>query len=345
MMLPLPAEEAQVLSRIVLHNGNRRRCCDRYYDGSMPAEITSSRIAKAYQTIRPHIRRTPGVEVDGSDFGLDGITLVFKLESLQHSGSFKARGAFANLLMREVPAEGVVAASGGNHGTAVAFAAMKLQKPARIFVPEVASPTKLERIREYGADLVVTGERYADALAASEIWAAQSGALAVHAYDQAETLLGQATVGLEFEEQYPDLDSLMVAVGGGGLIGGIASWYSSRINLIGVEPEAAPTLTRALEAGRPVDAEAGGIAADSLAPKRVGEMMFPIAQAHVQKVLLVSDDAIQDAQRALWKVLRVVAEPGGAAAFAALLSRRYQPRPGERVGVLVCGGNTTAVDF
>ena len=311
----------------------------------MPGEITASRIASAYETIRPHIRRTPVVEVNGSDFGLDGLVLVFKLESLQHAGSFKARGAFANLLMREVPAAGVVAASGGNHGTAVAFAAMKLKKPARIFVPEVASPTKLERIREYGADLVVTGERYADALAASEIWAAQSGALAVHAFDQVETLLGQATVGLEFEEQSPHLDSLIVAVGGGGLIGGIASWYSSRIKIVGVEPEAAPTLTRALEAGRPVDAEAGGIAADSLAPKRVGEMMFPIVQAHVQSVVLVSDPSIQNAQKVLWKVLRVVAEPGGAAAFAALLSRRYQPHPGERVGVLVCGGNTTAVDF
>jgi len=311
----------------------------------MPGEITVARIASAYETIRPHIRRTPIVEVNGSDFGLDGITLVFKLESLQHSGSFKVRRAFANLLMREVHAAGVVAASGGNHGTAVAFAAMKLKKPARIFVPEVASHTKLERISEYGADLVVTGERYADALAASEIWAAQSGALAVHAFDQVETLLGQATVGLEFEEQSPHLDSLIVAVGGGGLIGGIASWYSSRIKIVGVEPEAAPTLTRALEAGRPVDAEAGGIAADSLAPKRVGEMMFPIAQAHVQRVLLVSDEAIQYAQKTLWKALRVVAEPGGAAAFAALLSQRYQPRPGERVGVLVCGGNTTAVDF
>ncbi len=315
------------------------------YHGSMSGEISASRVASTYTLIRPYIRRTPLLEVDGADFGLDGVTLVFKLESLQHSGSFKARGAFANLLMREVPAAGVVAASGGNHGTAVAFAAMKLKKPARIFVPEVASPTKRERIREYGADLVVTGERYADALAASEIWAAQSGALAVHAYDQVETLLGQATVGLEFEEQYPHLDTLIVAVGGGGLIGGIAAWYSSRIRIVGVEPEAAPTLTRALEAGRPVDAAAGGIAADSLAPKRVGEMMFPIAQAHVQNVLLVSDDSIRQAQRTLWKVLRVVAEPGGAAAFAALLSRRYQPRPGERVGVLVCGGNTTAVDF
>lgn len=302
-------------------------------------------IARNYQTIRPYIRRTPVIEVDGSDFGLAGVPLIFKLESLQHSGSFKARGAFTNLLMREVPSAGVVAASGGNHGTAVAYAAMTLKKPARIFVPEVASPTKLQRIREYGADLVVTGERYADALAASDIWAAQSGALAVHAYDQIETLLGQGSVGLEFEEQAPQLDSLVVAVGGGGLIGGIASWYGSRVRIIGVEPEAAPTLTRALEAGRPVDAEAGGIAADSLAPKRVGELMFPIAQAHVKSVVLVSDESIRDAQKALWNVLRVVAEPGGAAAFAALLSGRYRPGPGEKVGVLVCGGNTTAVDL
>jgi threonine dehydratase len=312
-------------------------------------------IASAYELIRPHIRRTPVVEVEGADFGLDGIGLIHKLEFLQHSGSFKARGAFANMLMREIPAAGVVAASGGNHGAAVAFAAMKLKRPARIFVPEVASAAKLERIRGYGADLVVTGKRYADALAASEEWAAHSGALVVHAYDQVETLLGQGTVGLELENQSPQLDTLLVAVGGGGLIGGIAAWYGSethgsgthgsRIKIIGVEPEAAPTLTRARQAGRPVDAEAGGIAADSLAPKRVGEMMFPIAQAHVQSVLLVSDDAIVEAQKALWNVLRVVAEPGGAAAFAALLSRRYQPQPGERVGVLVCGGNTTAVDF
>jgi threonine dehydratase len=318
-------------------------------------KVDRENIASTYERIRPHIRRTPVVEVAGEDFGLDGITLVYKLELLQHSGSFKARGAFANLLMREIPPAGVVAASGGNHGAAVAFAAMKLKRPARIFVPEVASPAKLERIRGYGADLVVTGERYADSLAASEEWAAQSGALVVHAYDQVETLLGQGTVGLEFESQSPNLHTLLVAVGGGGLIGGIAAWYGlakhgsgkhgSRIKIIGVEPEAAPTLTRARQAGRPVDAEAGGIAADSLAPKRVGELIFPIAQAHVKDVLLVSDDAIVDAQRALWNLLRVVAEPGGAAAFAALLSRRYQAQPGERVGVLLCGGNTTAVDF
>lgn len=333
-------------------------------------KVDRESISSTYELIRPHIRRTPVVEVEGGDFGLNGSNLILKLELLQHSGSFKARGAFANLLMREIPAAGVVAASGGNHGAAVAFAAMKLKRPARIFVPEVASPAKLERIRGYGADLVVTGERYADALAASEEWAAQSGALVVHAYNQVETLLGQGTVGLELESQYPDLDTLLVAVGGGGLIGGIAAWFaseknasgthgsetigsgkhvagtqSSRIKIVGVEPEAAPTLTRALQAGRPVDAEAGGIAADSLAPKRVGEMMFPIAQAHVQSVLLVSDDSIAEAQKTLWNVLRLVAEPGGAAALAALLSRRYQPQPGERVGVLVCGGNTTAVDF
>ncbi len=308
-------------------------------------QITRDRIIAAHQLIRPHVRRTPVVEVAGADFGLDPIHLAFKLESLQHSGSFKARGAFTNLLTRTVPAAGVVAASGGNHGGAVAFAAMKLGKPARIFVPTVCSAEKIERIRSYGADLVVIGERYADALAASEAWTAESGALRIHAYDQVETLLGQGTVGLELEEQAPNLDTLLVAVGGGGLIGGVAAWYSGRIRIIGVEPEAAPTLTMALQAGRPVDSPAGGIAADSLAPKRVGELMFPIAQTHVQSVLLVSDRAIQDAQEALWKVLRIVAEPGGAAALAALLTRSYQPKSGERVGVLICGANTSAVNF
>lgn len=308
-------------------------------------KITRDQIVATHELIRGHVRRTPVVEIAGADFGFGDVHFVFKLESLQYSGSFKARGAFTNLLTRDVPAAGVVAASGGNHGAAIAFAAMKLEKPARIFVPTVASPEKIERIRGYGAHLVVTGDRYADALAASDVWAAESGAMRIHAYDQIETLLGQATVGLEFQEQAPDLDTLLVAVGGGGLIGGVAAWYSSRIKIIGVEPEAAPTLKRARQAGYPVDSPAGGIAADSLAPKRVGELMFPIAQAHVKDVLLVSDDAIQQAQDALWKVLRVVAEPGGAAALAALLSGRYQPQPGERIGILVCGGNTSAVDF
>lgn len=295
--------------------------------------------------IRPYIRRTPVIEIAGAEFGIESVRLWLKLELLQHTGSFKPRGAFAGMLTRKVPPAGVVAASGGNHGVAVAYAAQQLSMPARIFVPTVSSPSKTARIRGYGAELVITGERYNDALAASEQWAEQSGALPIHAYDQPETLLGQGTVGLEFEEQAAELDTLLVAVGGGGLIGGVASWYAGRVKIVGVEPEAAPTLWNALRAGRPVDSEAGGIAADSLAPKRVGELMFPIAQKYVEQVALVPDEAIQQSQRTLWQSLRIAAEPGGAAAFAALLSGRYQPRPGERVGVLVCGGNTTAVDF
>jgi threonine dehydratase len=307
--------------------------------------VTRDAIIQTCHVIRPHIRRTPVVDADAAEFGLDAAPLVFKLELLQHTGSFKTRGAFANLLMREIPPAGVVAASGGNHGVAVAYAARTLGKPATIFVPRVSAPAKMDRIRSYGANLIVTGERYHDALLASREWAEKSGALSVHAYEQAETLLGQGTVGLEYEEQAPALDTLLVAVGGGGLIGGIAAWYAGRIRIVGVEPEAAPTLAMALDAGVPVEAPAGGIAADSLAPLAVGEIMFPIAQAYVDRVVLVTDDAIVDAQRALWDVLRVVAEPGGAAAFAALLSRRYRPEPDERVGVLVCGGNTSAVRF
>jgi threonine dehydratase len=307
--------------------------------------ISAQQIRSTYEVITPHIRRTPVIEIDGDDFGVPIPTLVLKLESLQHAGSFKARGAFTNLLTRKLPEAGVVAASGGNHGAAVAFAAMKRKVPAKIFVPSVASPAKIQQITDYGADLVVAGERYAEALAASETWAARSGAMPIHAFDQIETLLGQGTVGLELENQAAHLTTLLVAVGGGGLIAGISAWYQGRIKIIGVEPEKAPTLTRALEAGRPVDAEAGGIAADSLAPRRVGELVFPIIQRHIDKTVLVSDDAIRDAQRSLWKTLRIVAEPGGAAALAALISRRYVPGPSERVGVLICGGNTTAVDF
>ena len=307
--------------------------------------ITRPRIAATYARIRPHIRRTPILEVSGADFGLESFPITLKLELFQHSGSFKARGAFANLLGRSVPRAGVVAASGGNHGAAVAYAALKTGVPAKIFVPAISSPAKIARIRDYGADLVVGGDRYADALAASEAWAAASGALAVHAFDQVETLLGQGSIGLELDEQGAAIDTLLVAVGGGGLIGGIAAWFSGCADVVGVEPEASPTLYRALAAGHPVDAEAGGIAADSLAPRRVGDLMFPIAQRYVSRVVLVTDDAILHAQQALWTAARIVAEPGGAAALAALLSGRYRPEPGERVGVLVSGGNTTAVDF
>ncbi len=311
----------------------------------MTARVDRAAIEKTYSLIKPYIRVTPVVETSGADFGLVSFPLILKLELLQHAGSFKTRGAFTNLLTRQIPAAGVVAASGGNHGAAVAYAAMRLGVKARIFVPTVSSPAKIARIRGYGADLVVGGDRYADALAASQAWVAQSGALPVHAYDQEETLLGQGTLALELGRQAPDLDTLLLSVGGGGLIGGIAAWCAGRPRVIGVEPEAAPTLTRALEAGKPVDAEAGGIAADSLAPRRVGELMFPIAQAHVARVVLVGDAAIRQAQSALWEALRIVAEPGGVAAFSALLSGAHVPALGERVGVVVSGGNTTAVDF
>ena len=261
--------------------------------------LNRDEIAKTYDLIRPYIRRTPVISLTATDFGLEDFPLTLKLELTQHAGSFKTRGAFANLLLRPVPEVGVVAASGGNHGAAVAYAAQKLAKPAKIFVPRISSPAKIQRIRDFGADLVVGGERYPDAFAASEAWRAKSGALGVHAFDQVETMLGQGTIGLELDEQAPDIDTLLIGVGGGGLIGGIAAWYASRIRVIGVEPEAAPTLYKALEAGRPVDAEMGGIAADSLAPRRVGELVFPLARKHVERVILVTDDAIRRAEGAV----------------------------------------------
>lgn len=308
--------------------------------------VSKELIEQTEQVIRSHIRRTPVMETCGADFGLCPTThLTFKLELYQHSGSFKARGAFANLLMRGIPTAGVVAASGGNHGAAVAFAAMKLGIPAKIFVPKTASPAKLKRIRDYGADLVTVGKSIADAFAASEEWISHSEALAVHPFDQTETMLGQGTLGMEFEEQVSDLDTILVSVGGGGLAGGIAAWFENRVKVIGVEPESAPTLYRAFEAGKPVEAEAGGIAVDSLAPRSVGNLVYPLAKRFINKVILVTDNSIREAQEMLWKKLRVVAEPGGATAFAAISSGRYQPEAGERVGIIVSGGNTVAVDF
>jgi len=307
--------------------------------------VTRERIAAIEPRIRPYIRHTPVLRVDMADFDRPPLAVDLKLECLQHSGSFKARGAFTNLLERPVPAAGVVAASGGNHGAAVAYAAMRLGHKATIFVPEVSPQAKLDRIRGYGADLVVGGARYAEALAASERFAQETGALQIHAFNQEETLVGQGTLGLEIENDLPQIDTLLVAVGGGGLIGGIAAWYGGRIRIIAIEPEGAPTLHRAFEAGHPVDAPAEGIAADSLAPKRVGEMMFPIAEAFVERSILVSDDDIIAAQKALWNRVRIISEPGGAAAFAAILSGRYTPAPGERVAVLVCGANANPANF
>jgi threonine dehydratase len=308
-------------------------------------EIEAEQIMAVERRIRAFIRRTPVLELNAQDFRLGDFRLFLKMESLQYAGSFKTRGAFANLCLRDIPTSGIAAASGGNHGAAVAYAAMTLRVPARIFVPRISSPAKIQRIRDCGADLVITGDCYAEALAASEDWVRESGALPIHAFDQRETLLGQGTLALEFQQQAPALTSVLAAVGGGGLIGGIAAWYQHRIKVIGVEPEGAPTLAKALEAGAPIDAEASGIAADSLAPRRIGELVFPIASRYVSSVVLVSDDDIRTAQRALWESLRIVAEPGGAAAFASLLSGKYRPAAGEQVGVVISGGNTVAVNF
>jgi threonine dehydratase len=312
--------------------------------------ITRDEIRETYDTIRPFIRRTPVVRIDLSELDPSGPALpavTLKLEQLQCAGSFKARGAFANLLLRDVPPAGVVAASGGNHGVAVAYAAHRRSVPARIFVPTVSAPAKMERIRQLGAELIVTGERYADALAAAQAWVQSSGAMSVHAFDQRETLLGQGTVALELAAQAPEmgpemdraLDTVLVPVGGGGLIGGIAAYFAGTVRVIGVEPEGAPTLTRARAEGRPADASAEGVAADALAPRRVGELVFPITQAYVEDVVLVDDASILAAQQALWQAVRIAAEPAASVGIAALLTGAYKPAPGEHVAVVISGAN------
>ncbi len=304
--------------------------------------ISRDDIRRCYEVIRPYIRRTPVVQVELSELDESAPALpaaTLKLEQLQCAGSFKARGAFTNLLLREVPPAGVVAASGGNHGVAVAYAAHRLGVPAKIFVPTVSTPTKIERIRRLGADLVVTGDRYADALAAAQEWVRSSGAMSVHAYDQRETILGQGTVGLELAEQAGALDTVLVPVGGGGLISGVASWFTGDVRVIGVEPDGAPTLSYARAEGRPVDAPAGSVAADSLAPRQVGELVFPITQAYVDDVVLVDDASILAAQRALWQAFRIAAEPAASVGIAALLAGAYKPAPGEQVAVVISGAN------
>lgn len=307
--------------------------------------IVSADIRRTFEVIRPYLRRTPVVEVDPGDLldrGRDAAVggLVLKLEQLQCAGSFKARGAFANLLLRTVPEAGVVAASGGNHGVAVAYAAARLGVPAAIFVPTISAPAKIEKIRSLGAKLVVGGDRYADALSAAQRWVADSGALAVHAFDQRETVLGQGSLGLELAEQVPGLDTVLVPVGGGGLIAGVAAALTDTVRVVGVEPTGAPTLTAARAAGGPTDAPTGSIAADALAPRRVGELVFPITQSYVDDVVLVDDEAIQTAQHTLWQAMRLIAEPAAAVGIAALISRAYRPEPGERVAVVVSGANT-----
>lgn len=306
-------------------------------------DLTPTAIERAYQAIAPRIRRTPILETSGAEFGLGNFPLTLKLEHTQLSGSFKVRGAFANLLLRTVPAGGVVAASGGNHGAAVAFAASRVGCPAHIFVPTVASPAKIDRIRASGARLTVIGDRYADALAASEAWARTTDALQVHAFEQRETILGQGTLAYELSDQAPQIDTVLVAVGGGGLIAGVASWFQGRTKVIGVEPTLAPSLTMALQAGQPVDAPAGGVAADSLAPLRAGVTALAVAQKYVDRVVLVEDADIIRAQSLLWDRARILAEPGGATALAALLAGVYTPATDERVAVIICGGNTSTM--
>jgi len=296
-------------------------------------------ILAAARRIAGHVRQTPLIRIAGPEFGLSH-PVTLKLELLQHAGSFKPRGAFNRILSAgAVPEAGVIAASGGNHGAAVAYAAHRLGLKAEIFVPELATEAKLARIRSFGATVTQTGATYAEALAASEARAAETGALQVHAYDHPAVLAGQGTTALEFEASAPDLTHVLVATGGGGLIGGMAAWYAGRAKVISVEPQACPALHDALQAGRPVPAPVSGVAADSLGARQVGALMFPVAQAHVAAAVLVSDDAIRDAQRRLWDTLRLIAEPGGATALAALISGAFVPPPGARVGVLVCGGN------
>jgi threonine dehydratase len=296
--------------------------------------ITRDDIHRTYEVIAPYLRRTPVIGVK-----LGGGPVTLKLEQLQCAGSFKARGAFTNLLLRDVPEAGVVAASGGNHGVAVAYAAHRLKVPAKIFVPTVSNPGKISRIKDLGADLVVGGDRYADALSAAEQWVTTTGAMTVHAYNQRETILGQGTLALELREQTDALDTVLVPVGGGGLIAGTASYFAGTTRVIGVEPDGAPTLTYARANGEPVDAPAGSIAADALAPKRVGDLVFPITQEYVDDVVLVDDDAIRHAQHTLWQELRIAVEPAAAVGIAALLTGAYQPEAGEQVAVVISGTN------
>lgn len=305
--------------------------------------VTPDLIRAAALRIAPHIRRTPLLRLGGGDLGLLH-PVILKLELLQASGSFKPRGAFNTILSaqeaRALPAAGVIAASGGNHGAAVAYAARALGVRAEIFVPEITGPAKRARIESYGARLVVGGAAYDEARQASERRAAESGALLVHAYDQDTVLAGQGTVALEFAEDAPGLTHVLVATGGGGLIGGMAGWYAgSGVTLVSVEPEGCPTLATALREGRPVPAPVGGLAADSLGARQVGALMFAVARDHVAAAVLVPDAAIRTAQALLWEAARVVAEPGGATALAALLCGAWVAPAGAQVGVVVCGGN------
>ena len=296
-------------------------------------------IQAARRRIAGHVRSTPVLEAGAGSFGLEA-PLVLKLELMQHTGSFKSRGAFNKMLASDVPSAGVVAASGGNFGLAVAYAARELGHHAEIFVPDTSPAAKIEGIRGLGADVEMVPGYYHEASVVAAARQAESGALAMHPYDQPEVVAGAGTVGLELAEQVPDADTILVAVGGGGLIAGVASWFRGDVRVVGVEPEACPTLHDALRAGAPVDVDVGGLAADSLGPRRVGAIAFAAASAWVERVVLASDEAIREAQRRLWHDAHLVAEPGGAASLAGLIAGAYQPAADERVVVVVCGANT-----
>ncbi len=313
-----------------------------------PPAVTSDDIRAAYGRIAGYVRRTPLLETPSPIAGAPPLSL--KLESLQHSGSFKARGAFHNLLTRPAPAVGCATASGGNHGAAVAFAAERLGVSATVFVPEISTPAKVARIRACGADAVVGGASYAEAQERCDAFVAERGALKIHPYDAQATIAGAGTVALEWEEDLerlglPALDTVLVAVGGGGLLSGVAAWFAGRIKVVGVEPEGSRALGAALEAGAPVDVSVHSVAADSLGARRVGDLNLAIARRFVAESVLVPDTAILEAQRRLWRDASIVAEPGGAAAFAALIDGAYRPDMDERVGVLVCGANADLAAF
>lgn len=292
-------------------------------------------IERAAARIAGRIRRTPVMELD-----VDGVAVVAKLELLQHTGSFKPRGAFNRVLSEpRIPEAGLIAASGGNHGLAVAHVADTLGVPAEIFVAEVTPAAKRDAITALGATLRIGGPLYQDALEASRRRAVETGALEVHAYDHEATVAGQGTMAREIEAQVPDVASVVMAVGGGGFVGGAAAWFAGRVPVVAVEPERAPTLARALDAGHPVDVEVGGVAADSLGARSIGRVPFEAIVGGVSEVVLVPDDEIRRAQRWLWDRVRLVVEPGGATALAAVLSGTHVPA-GDRTVVVVCGANT-----
>jgi len=304
-------------------------------DRPVPREMIEDAAAR----IAGHARVTPVMHLGTGAFG-SAANISLKLECLQHAGSFKTRGAFNNLLSLAVPAAGVAAASGGNHGAAVAYAARERGVKATIFVPEISPAAKIEAIRRFGAEVVIGGAQYDDAQAACDRFAAESGALKIHPFAAKQTIAGQGTLGREWQAQEPDLDTVLVAVGGGGLISGIAAWFSgSHVKVVGVEPAGSRALQAALEARAPVDVRVASVAADSLGARNVGPLVYEICKDAVDHVVLVPDEAITDAQVTLWRDFRLAVEPGGAAALGALLCGAYKPAPGERLGVLVCGAN------